>query len=80
MTESKINLRTLMVVTILGLGFTLAACEKKDETPIEKMSEAVQDGLNTRENEKMKDAAEDAQDAMENFGEAIEEKAEEVSK
>ncbi len=79
MTGSTLNLRTAMVATMLGLGVMLAGCEKKEETPIEKMSDAVQDGLNTRDNEKMKDAGEDAKDAIENAGEAIEEKAEEIS-
>jgi hypothetical protein len=78
--ERYMKASTAIVATLLGLSVGLTACKKKDETPIEKMSESVQDGLNMRDNEKMKDAGEDAADAMKNAGEAVKEGAEDMKK
>ncbi len=79
MNGSTLKLRTLVIASMLGLGVSLAACEKKEESPIEKVTESVKDGLDMRENEKMKDAGENAADAFKDAGEAIEEKAEEAT-
>lgn len=75
------KLRTVITVSMLGLGVvTLSACDRKDDTPLERASESVQDGLNIRENEALKDAGEDVQSAIENTGEAIENKANELDR
>lgn len=76
------KLRTVIAVSMLGLGVvTLSACDRnKDDTPLERASESVQDGLNIRENEAIKDAGEDVQSAIENTGEAIENKANELDR
>ncbi|HEY0975043.1 MAG TPA: hypothetical protein VGE57_11160 [Solimonas sp.] len=76
MNGSNLNLRAVALASMLGLGLALTACKKEEETPMERATEAVKDGLNVRDNEKLKDAGEDAKDAMENVGEAIEEKVE----
>ena len=77
-TNKKLDLRTVLVASMLGLGLSLAACSKKEENPIESATESVKDGLNMRDNEKIKDAGEDVKSAVENTGEAIEEKVEDV--
>lgn len=66
------------VATVIGLGVSLGACKKKDENPVEKASEAVQDGLNMRDNEKLKDAGENIQDAAKDTSEAVKDKAEDI--
>lgn len=67
----KLHNAALYAVLTLGLG--LAACEKKPETPLEKVEDAVKDGLDARPNEKLKDAAEDVQKAVESSAEAMKE-------
>ena len=58
---------------VLTLGFGLTACEKKPETPIEKLEDKVKDGLEMRPNENLKDAGEEAAKAMEDAGQAVKE-------
>jgi len=67
------KLQPALVAATLALGFGLTACEKKAETPFEKLEEQVKDGLNARPNENLKDAGEDAADALKNAGEAVKE-------
>lgn len=67
------KLRHAALLAVMGLGLAVSACEKKEETPMEKLGDAVGDATNTRENEELKDAGEDAADAMENAGEAVKE-------
>lgn len=67
------KLRNAVLFSVLSLGLGLAACEKKEETPIERATDAVGDATDSRDNEKLKDAGEDAKDAMENAGEAAKE-------
>lgn len=76
------KLRAVLAVSMLGLGVvTLSACDRNNnDTPLERASESVQDGLNIRENEAMKDAAEDVQSAVENTGEAIGDKVDELDR
>jgi hypothetical protein len=62
--------RTVLLAGFLALGTGLAACEKKPETPAEKLEDKVKDGLEARPNENMKDAAEEAGKAIEDAGEA----------
>ena len=52
-------LKLLMVVAVL---LTLSACEK--ESPTAKTKDAVDDALDRRPGEKVRDAAEDAKDAV----------------
>lgn len=68
----------LIPLAAVLLGFGLAACDKKEESLTDQAIENVRDGLDLRENEKLKDAGEDAADAMRDAGEAVKEKAEEV--
>lgn len=79
MGNEKLNLRMLALAAMVGLGASLAACDKKDESPMERASDSIQDGLNTRDNEQMKDAGEDVKSAIENTGDAIENKADDVA-
>ncbi len=62
-----------LICALLTLGLGLTACEKKADTPMEKLEENVKDGLDARPNEKLKDAGEDAADAIEQAGEAVQE-------
>lgn len=64
-------LTAALIAALLGLG--LAACEKKAETPMEKLTDKVQDGLDSRPHEKLKDAGEDAKEAIKDAGEAVKE-------
>lgn len=41
-----------------------SSCKEKEPTPAEELKEAVKDGLDQRPNEKLKDAGEDAKDAV----------------
>lgn len=70
------RIRNMLMLAVLSLGLGMAACQKKDESPMEKAVDAVGDATNTRDNEELKDAGEDAADAMENAGEAVEEAVE----
>ncbi len=65
------KLHKAMLLAALTLGTGLAACEKKPETPVEKLEDKVMDGLDARPNEALKDAGEDASKAIENAGEAV---------
>jgi len=64
----------LAVAAVSGL----TACEKKPETPMEKVEDGIKDSLDMRPNEAMKDTGEDLKDAAQNAGEAIKEGAAEV--
>lgn len=68
---------TVLLAAVLGCGLALSACGK-EESPVEKATESVKDALDMREHEKIKDAGEDMKSAVENAGEAAQEKAEEV--
>lgn len=65
------NIRNAALLAVLSLGLGLAACQKKEESTVEKAVDAVGDATNTRDNENLKDAGEDAKDAVENAGEAM---------
>lgn len=64
------KLHTAAIYAVLTLGIGLTACEKKPQTPVEKLEDKVKDGLDARPNENMKDAGEDAKKAIENAGDA----------
>lgn len=65
------NIRNAALLAVLSLGLGLAACEKKEESVVDKAVDAVGDATDTRKNENLKDAGEDAKDAVENAGEAM---------
>lgn len=67
------NIRNAALLAVLSLGLGLSACQKKDEGAVEKAVDAVGDATNTRDHESLKDAGEDAKDALENAGEAAKE-------
>lgn len=63
----------------LGIAGGVTACGgDEDDSMIDSATERAADALDMRENEEMKDAAEDASSAMENAGDAVEEKAEDM--
>lgn len=66
----KLHTAALMAVLSLGVGLT-TACQKKEESTMEKAADALGDATNTRDNENMKDAGEDAADAIENAKEGV---------
>lgn len=67
------KLHNAAMYAVLTLGIGLTACEKKPETPVEKLEDKVKDGLEMRPNENLKDAGEEAGKALENAGEAVKE-------
>ena len=83
MSASK-TLRYPLLFALLSLGATVSACSDKEDSVAGEAVEDVRDGLNLRENEKLKDAGEDAADAMKDAADAVKEEAveakEELSK
>ncbi len=67
------KLHNAAMFAVLTLGIGLTACEKKPETPVEKLEDKVKDGLEMRPNENLKDAGEEAGKAMEDAGQAVKE-------
>lgn len=67
------KLQNIALCAVLTLGLGLAACEKKPETPLQNLEDKVKDGLDSRPNEKLKDAAEDIEKAADSTGEAMKE-------
>lgn len=51
----------------------LSGCQKAEESSMDKAADFVGDVTDTRDNEKLKDAGEDAKDAMENAAEGMSE-------
>lgn len=60
----------IFAVTMLTTALLGAGCSKQ-ETPVEKAVESTKDALDLREHEKLKDAGEDAKDAVDNAAEGI---------
>lgn len=60
----------LFALTVLMIALLGAGCGK-EETPVEKAVESTKDALDVREHEKLKDAGEDAMDAIDNAAEGI---------
>lgn len=67
------KLHNAAMYAVLTLGIGLTACEKKPETPVEKLEDKVKDSLEMRPNENLKDAGEEAGKAVENGAEAVKE-------
>jgi uncharacterized membrane protein YgcG len=55
-------MRTSSLLLAIPLIFTLAACEQKPASSSEQVKDKVNDALDRRPNEKLKDAAEDLRD------------------
>ena len=54
-----------IVAFALGVSaLGMLSCKQKESTPAGEIKEAVKDGLDQRPNEKLKDAGEDAKDAV----------------
>lgn len=64
-------LALLLLIAAAGTG--LSACKTEEPGAVEQLEEKVKDGLDLRENEKLKDAGEDLGDALKNAGEAAKE-------
>lgn len=62
---------TIALIAVMSLGMGLAACQKKDESALDKAADAIGDATNTRDHEKLKDAGEDMKDAAENAKEGV---------
>ena len=60
----------LFALTVLMIALLGAGCGK-EETPVEKAVEGTKDALDLREHEKLKDAGEDAMDAIDSAAEGI---------
>lgn len=67
------KIRNAALLAVLSLGLAVSACQKKDESATGQMKDAIGDATDSRDNEKMKDAGEDAKDAIEDAGEAAKE-------
>lgn len=65
------NIAALLLIGVLGT--TMVACKKEEPTVVEKLEDQVKDGLDMRDNEKLKDAGESATDAVREAGEAAKE-------
>lgn len=65
------NFRHAALLAVLSLGVAVSACQKKEESTGEKVKDAIGDATNSRDNEKMKDAGEDAKDAVNNAAEGV---------
>ena len=65
------NIATLLLSGVLGA--TTVACKKEEPSAVEKLENNVKDGLDMRDNEKLKDAGEYAADAVKDAGEAAKE-------
>jgi hypothetical protein len=64
------NRSATLFAAALSLTFALAACEKEKDNPVETAVENTKDALNIRDHEKLKDAAEEAKDAVKDAGAA----------
>ncbi len=67
------NIRNAALLAVLSLGLAVSACQKKDESATEEVKDAIGDATNTRDHEKLKDAGENAKDAVEDAAEGAKE-------
>jgi len=68
------ELSRTLIIGVLSAGLLTAACDRQ-ETPVEKAVESTKDALDMREHEKLKDAAEDTRDAVDDAIEGIKDEA-----
>ncbi len=69
------KLTTATIAATLAALVLAAGCAKKEESPIDKAVDSTKDALDMREHEKLKDAAEDAKDAMHEAADGVKEAA-----
>lgn len=62
--------RSIAGAIAVTLALSVGGCGK-EETPVEKAVEGTKDALDMREHEKLKDAGEDAKDAIDNAVEGV---------
>jgi hypothetical protein len=60
-----------VILATAAAVFSLASCQKKQTTIREEVSDKVGDALNTRDHEKVRDAAEDIEKDVKEAGEGI---------
>jgi hypothetical protein len=72
------SLTVIASVTICVAVLT-AACARKEGGALERAAESTKDALDLRDNEKLKDAAESAGDAVKEAGEGIKDAAEDAA-
>jgi hypothetical protein len=54
-------------------GVPLLACQSEDESEVEELGDKAKDALDMREHEGLKDAGEDAKEAVEDAGDEVKE-------
>ena len=64
-------MKTLNTTTLAAALFTFAACEEKPKPVGEKIKDKVDDALDRRPNEKLRDAGEDLKDAGRDAKDAV---------
>lgn len=64
-------MKTQLLLPLLALFAFVPACERRADTTRGEVKEAVDDALDRRPNEKMKDAVEDARDAVKDAAEDV---------
>jgi hypothetical protein len=67
--------RTFQFLISAAAFACVAACDEKPKTLPEKVEDKVKDGLDTRPNEKLKDAGEDLKDAAKDAKEGVKDAA-----
>lgn len=72
----KITRLLLALVLLVGL----AACEQKPKSATEKLKDKVDDALDRRSNEKLRDAAEELQEGAKEVAKEIQEAEKEIAK
>ena len=72
------KLSATLIATALTAVILAAGCAKKEESPVDKAVESTKDALDMRDNEKLKDAGEDAKDAVSNAAEGVKDVASDV--
>lgn len=69
-----------LVICVVGAcAFSVVSCKQKETTPVGEFKEAVNDGLDRRPNEKLKDAGEDAKDAVKDAAEDLKDAAKDAT-
>jgi hypothetical protein len=66
------------LLLLLPLLLTVVACEPKDQTTGEKVKDKVNDALDNRPNEGLRDAGEDIRDGAKDAGDAVKDAAKDV--
>jgi hypothetical protein len=64
----------MLIVAVLASALFAAGCQKKEST-VDKAIDSTKDALDIREHEKLKDAGEDAKDAVHEAAEGVKDAA-----